>query len=52
MRIKSKSTDQVKVRLPKKLYQRFIEKLGETSKSEWLFNKMREFVYEQTNSIY
>lgn len=38
MRKKSKSTDQIKVRIPKELHQGFIEKLGETTKSEWLFN--------------
>lgn len=40
----SESTDQLKIRIPKELHERFIIKLDGKPKSKWVKDRTREFV--------
>lgn len=40
----SQKIDQLKVKIPKELHQKFIEKLDGVSKSKWILDKIQEFI--------
>lgn len=41
------SIDVLRVRIPKELHQKFIEKLDGETKSKWIIDKIKEFVYNK-----
>lgn len=40
----SQKIDQLKVKIPKELHQKFVEKLDGISKSKWILDKIQEFI--------